>query len=280
LNATDLQYENLIAFRSDPVLVDLETFFYPGVRPFVVNRRSEIPEVAVPRIERSILGIGFLTFWDNGSAHSNCDFSAISGTGGQPNLFKTLKWFGANTDEMRSAYEQSRTKAGKNRVYLRGQLQSPSWFLGAIKRGFSDLFALVVVQRESFLQFLEKFQESDARLLSRQSRVYALMLERSLLPENLRSGFLRNISVDDFYRLALKGGYMSETLQVILDAEASALLKMNVLRFYVPVGNRSGVPNFSNLLWDSPIGTVQKKIGNLSLRSLKFHEEVIQETIY
>lgn len=279
LNATDLQYENLIASRADPVLVDLETFFYPEVRPFVINRHPENSSVSIPRIERSILGIGFLTFWDNGGAHTNCDFSAISGTGGQPNLFKTLKWIGVNADEMRPAYEQNRTKPGKNQVYLRGQLQSANAFAGAIKRGFSDFFKLVLDHKQSFSRFLDGFQGADSRLLFRPSRVYGLVLERSLLPENLKSAFKRNVSVDEFYRLALKGGYMSETLRTILDAEVSDLLRMNVPRFYIPVGDRRGLPDFADLQWESPMETVRKKIENLSVRSLSFHEEVIQEAI-
>jgi type 2 lantibiotic biosynthesis protein LanM len=276
LNATDLHDENLVAVGSAPVLVDTETFFAPELRPFVPKDAKNLP---LRRSASSLFASGFLTYWDRGLSYGQYDFSALTGTSDQPAASKVLQWVNVNTDRMCYVYTDRKRPPTKNRVFLRGVQQRAVDFKDQFCQGFSDLFSLVCREKDSFLQFVEQFAGAESRLLFRASQVYNKLLERSLLPENLVSGLRRNISIDQLYRPPLRKGYLSREFQPILDAEIDALLEMNIPRFHCRVKDGAGVPDFSSLLWESPLETVRRRIEKTAISDLPHHQEVIGEAL-
>jgi type 2 lantibiotic biosynthesis protein LanM len=276
LNATDLHDENLVAAGPNPVLVDTETFFTPEVRPFVPKGAEDLPLYRSPD---SLFSSGFLTFWDRGLSYGQYDFSALTGTADQPAVSKIVRWIDANTDQMRFVYVERERAPTKNRVLLRGNQQHATNFKEELCSGFGELFSLVCREKDSFLRFVNQFRGTQSRLLFRASQVYEKILSRSLSPENLVSGLRRNISIDQLYRPPLRKGYLSPELQRILDAEIGALLETNIPRFYCRVEGGAGVPDFSPLLWESPLETVRRRIEKAAISHLPYHQEVIREAL-
>ncbi len=223
-NATDLQYENLIAAGSDPILIDLETFFAPQVRSLVPGQRDQTRDGS----DRSVLDTGLLTFWVNSQSHPDHDFSGLSGSGGHVHIGQRLRWVHLNSDEMRPECEPVISKLGQNQVFLNGTDQHPHEFTREIIAGFSELFRFVLARKQSFIEFLSRFSDARSRLLFRPSQVYALLIKRSTVPENFVSGVRRSISLDQLYRPPIKGGYLSEELARIIEAEISAMLNLDV----------------------------------------------------
>lgn len=282
LNATDLQFENLIAHGSEPVLIDLETFFHPELRPLPSAGSPRPADLNGPPC-RCVLDTGLLTFWENSRSHLNSDFSGLSGTCGPSHGRSTLHWEAVNSNEMRPGNRPLTTVPGKNQVYYDGALQPPRNFTEDVASGFMELFGFIVAHKGAFLRFVEQFSRAHSRLIFRPSQVYRLLIQRAQAPENLVSGFRQNVSLEQLYRPPLKGRYLLPDLQRIIDHEIQAMLRLDVPRFYVPLDGRSVPdrrgPDFTPLLWEPPVATVQRKIEQSSCEVAEVQCEIIREAL-
>ncbi len=276
LNATDLQFENVIASGPEPVLIDLETFFHPELRP-LGSIGSPAAAGSVPT--RSVLDTGLVTLWEGSKSHPSADWSGLGGSASQTHTVKRLHWEAVNTSAMRPVYRPIQFPAVKNEVRWRGVPQVPGEHADDIAEGFTRLFAFVLARRDSFERFLGGFAGARARLIFRPSQVYALMLKRSLLPENLSSGLRRNVSLDQLYRPPLRGGYLSPALRNVLDLEIDAMLGLDIPRWYVPLtSGRDGAQSpFAPFLWEDPLETVRQRVGQADPMDASVHREVIVE---
>ena len=162
-------------------------------------------------------------------------------------------------------------------------MQSPSDFSDEIESGFADLHNFVFAHRETFLSFVKSLAGTKSRLVFRSTQLYSRLSKQSVSPTHLESGIRRSIVFEQLYRPALKAGYLSNPLQRVLDFETSALLQMDIPRFYIPtdsdalnMNSENGVQKF---LWEPPLKTVERRILHMSDATLRHHQEVIRQSL-
>ena len=283
LNAKDLLFENVIACASEPVLIDLEAFLQPEVRTFDQIDKALSGDHPAYQWRGSVIDIAFLPFWQFSSSHPTCDLSGLGCRNSDLPPISVNGWEQLNSDDMKPVLRSSGTYRARNEVLWNRKVQNAADFRPEIEWGFAELHNFILENRESFLLFIQTFDLSKSRLVFRSTQLYGRLLKQSLSPANLESGIRRSIVFEQLYRPALKGGYLSDQLQQVLDFEANALLNLDVPRFYLPANSdalpidaQNSIPKF---LWEPPLGTVERRIRHMSEATLQHHREVIRQSL-
>ena len=283
LNAKDLLFENVIACANDPVLIDLEAFLQPEVRTFDQIGKARSGDHPAYQWRGSVIDIAFLPVWQFSSSHPTCDLSGLGCRNDDLPPISVNGWDQLNSNGMRPVPYSSRTYRARNEVLWNGTVQKASDFSHEIGLGFAELHNFILENRESFLAFIQTFAQTKSRLVFRSTQLYARLMRQSLSPANLESGIRRSILFEQLYRPALKGGYLSNQLQQVLDFEASALLNLDVPRFYIPadsdalpIDDKNHIPKF---LWEPPLKTVERRVRHMSEATLQHHQEVIRQSL-
>ena len=283
LNAKDLLFENMIACGNEPVLIDLEAFLQPEVRTFDQIGKSFSGDHPAYQWKGSVIDIAFLPFWQFSSSHPMCDLSGLGCRNADLPPISANEWDRPNSDDMKPVVRFRKPYRARNEVLYAGAVQSASEFRHEIESGFAELHNFILERKESFLAFVQIFAKSKSRLIFRPTQLYSRLLKQSISPPNLESGIRRSIVFEQLYRPALKGGYLSNELQKVFDFEASALLELDIPRFYISsdsdnldVHSETLIPGF---LWESPLKTVERRIRHLSTAGLQHHQEVIRQAL-
>jgi type 2 lantibiotic biosynthesis protein LanM len=283
LNAKDLLFENVIACASEPVLIDLEAFLQPEVRTFDQIGKAFSGDHPAYQWRGSVIDVAFLPFWQFSSSHPTCDLSGLGCRNDDLPPISMNGWDQLNSDGMRPVLYSSRAYRARNEVLWNGNVQKASDFSREIELGFAELHNFILKNRESFLAFVQTFAQSKSRLVFRSTQLYGRLLKQSLSPTNLESGIRRSIVFEQLYRPPLKGGYLSNQLQQVLDFEAGVLLNLDVPRFYIPANSDTLTIDSKNrvakFLWEPPLKTVERRIHHMSEAALQHHQEVIRQSL-
>ncbi len=283
LNAKDLLFENLIACGSEPVLIDLEAFFQPEVRTFDQIGKTFPGDHPAYQWKGSVIDIAFLPFWQFSSSHPVCDLSGLGCRNEDLPPISVNEWVRPNTDAMKPLLRSTRPYRARNEVLFDGTVQNSADFCFEIESGFTELHNFILEKRESFLALVQTFARTKSRLVFRSTQLYGRLLKQSLSPANLESGVRRSIVFEQLYRPALKANYLSKQLQQVLDFEASALLQLDIPRFYIPTDSDALTIDSQNcvakFLWESPLETVERRIHHMSNGTLQHHREVIRQSL-
>ncbi|HEV8580816.1 MAG TPA: type 2 lanthipeptide synthetase LanM family protein [Thermoanaerobaculia bacterium] len=198
LEATDCHFENLIAARDQPVVVDLEALFHPRL----VGKEPRWPDerLAAKTMARSILRIGLLPFRIGGNEEfAGVDLSGVAAVAGQPTPQPVIQWQGTGTDEMRVVRERVIMEGGCNRPTLDGREIEAGEHTAEIAMGFAEMYRLLLRHREELLDAegpLAGFADAPVRAVLRPTRVYGLLLSESFHPDVLRDARDRDALFD------------------------------------------------------------------------------------
>jgi lantibiotic modifying enzyme len=169
LRATDIHHENLIAFRDQPVVVDLETIGHPRNAPI--------------SFEQALLETGMLPTGEP------LDFSALGATEAFDTPFR------------------HRVPLRENVPTLHSELRPAALHIPAVMRGFAAMYECLLLHDAHAV--LERFGGRRVREIRRSSNAYGLLLQQSRHPEFLRSSDdrralfrrLRNVSENELIAL-------------------------------------------------------------------------------
>jgi class II lanthipeptide synthase len=215
LQATDFHLENLIAAGEDPVLVDLESLFHPGL---VSAPRTASESLADEVMDRSVLRVGLLPrqIWLNEQSQG-IDLSGLGGAPGQLTPFEIPYVEEAGTDEMRISRKRMEMPTGQNRASLNGVNVNLPEFSEAIVAGFTKVYGILQQHSHDLLAEngpLARFAEDEVRVILRTTATYASLLQESHHPNLLRRGLDRERYFD---RLWLAAERQPELARVIAD---------------------------------------------------------------
>lgn len=167
----DIHYENIIASKDHPFLIDLETLFH-------AHLRSAEEEADLEIMQHSVLVTGLLPFFHFGAnGEKGRDVSGL----GQEDDFQSMpKWKNLHTDAMQQIEVQQISSRTANQVIYRNQVQSPSQFIDFIVKGFTRMYTFI--QRKKGLLAKEgwfsQMAECPVRILIRSTRVYHNLLKK------------------------------------------------------------------------------------------------------
>jgi type 2 lantibiotic biosynthesis protein LanM len=197
LQANDFHAQNLIASGEHPMPIDLETLFHASP---VRSDTHPIDRLVHRANEDSVMKIGLLPrrVWSRGEA-DGIDISGIGGGVAQTAPDPTLCWEAPGTDQMRVARDRFTMSGEHNRPLLLDQEVSPARYGETIGAGFAAMYRLLMSRRDELCSPggpLRAFADSAVRVILRDTRTYAVLLEESFHPDFLRNALDRDLLLD------------------------------------------------------------------------------------
>ncbi len=234
LQGTDCHYENLIASGEHPVLVDVETLFYPRVTPDLQDSDSDAILRSQDILTSGVLGTGLLPAFETTPEGQTQDVGGIS-AGLQQTPLKISQWEHANTDGIEFVEALVQPDSGTNVPRCEGQPIPPEEFEAEILSGFQEVSQFLIEHREQIVAPdgpLAAFRRVRTRYIFRNTKVYARILQQSLHPRFLADAADRFIHLDTLSR-PLLGDTRLRAFWAILDEERRALERLDVPRFEI-----------------------------------------------
>ncbi len=209
LAGDDCHYDNIVASGEHPLLVDMETFMHPQPQPYEDDAAEEnlgARTTATETMRASVLSTGLLPRWMISKEGRSHDASGLGGVEDQESFDKMPRWVAVNTDAMTLRQEYMTLRPTQNVVVLDGKRLSPNDYVEEIVDGFAGLYRLLVAQRDAMLAPdgpLAEFADQPVRFMLRDTRAYALVLERALQRQHLRDGAVFSVELDVLSRALL-----------------------------------------------------------------------------
>jgi type 2 lantibiotic biosynthesis protein LanM len=255
LQGTDTHYENLVASGDQPVLVDAETLFHPRLPLSIAADFDGEGAVDPDDFTRALSDSGWFP------PAAGPDFSALGATGSVMTAFPAATCVEVNSDRVTFAYAPFRAPSRQNVPTLNGRREVAASHPAPIVEGFSEMFRLVLRERDSLVDLIRGFRGPPGRFVARSSNTYGLLLQASLSPDALRDGAERGLLFERLRRTALRREERPDHWP-ILDAETQALERMDVPR--VPSTDTEAA-----CCWPSPVRQVTARIARASERDLE-----------
>lgn len=207
LEATDFHHENLIAAGEHPILIDQEAFFHPRIKGAELSAEELLNANAM---SFSVLRVGLLPYQIMLNAElEGIDISGIGGKEGQQTPWPVPQWQDNGTDQMRLVRKKGTMIGTDNRPMLNGQDVDPLTYRADLLRGFTQMYRLLMTQREALLAGpLENFAHDEIRLILRPTQTYAELLFEGSHPDVLRDALNRDRFFDHLWALAEKCPYL------------------------------------------------------------------------
>jgi type 2 lantibiotic biosynthesis protein LanM len=208
LGGNDCHYENLIANGEHLVLIDMETLMHHEH-----EHAEDFPQATALMVSSekfwndSVLRTGLLPCWDiNKDNRIAYDISGLGSVDPQQSPWRSLQWQFVNTDKMHQVYQTVKMPVAQNVPMLNGVPLSPNDYLEDLVAGFEQMYQFLIEQRQFLLgqsSPLVALQAQQVRFICRPTKVYAILLQKTLTPELLQNGIDRSIELDILARAFL-----------------------------------------------------------------------------
>ncbi|MFI7230552.1 type 2 lanthipeptide synthetase LanM family protein [Nonomuraea angiospora] len=273
LDGADFHFENLIACGDQPLLVDLEAILHPAV-----HERAN-PDPALTALDESVARVGLLpsVVWseDGGAA----DLGGVGGDAGAVLPFKSVRWAGAGTDEMRLTREHEVLPGSRNRPVLEGRAVGPGEFAQELRAGFRAAYRAIAAGRDELDGLLDAFAGDTVRVVMRGTQLYGTLLLESTHPDVMRDALDRD-RVLDHLRVASAGDPARLRL---VEAEIADLWSGDIPLFTTrpestSVWSGRGVP-FDGVLRQESLAHARAKLAGMGERDLAVQDWVVQASM-
>ena len=222
LGTKDLHYENIIAFGSYPVLIDLETL--TNIQ-YNHNRLTANDEIFY-QLSQSVLYTGILPFYHWNQEGKGVNSSVISGTVGQQYPFKVPVIIYGGTSDMRIAYRYAESVKNQNLATIRGEFREPLLYMENLQKGFRAAYFAVMKKKEEFRILLRRLKGLKCRYLLADTQRYSMVLSGSYHPE-----LLKNQAERERFLYSMEKGRKKDEKEIV-DREVKALSGGDIPYFY------------------------------------------------
>ncbi|MEV4755971.1 type 2 lanthipeptide synthetase LanM family protein [Micromonospora sp. NPDC049559] len=232
VRATDFHGENLIAVGDQPVLVDLETLFEPGLPRLTMVGESGAERAVAELTTGSVLQAGLLPTGAWQTAQGNADLSGLGWSPGQHSPMRLPYLDAEGTDTMRMRIRRQDLGAPAHRP-VAGDAELRLLDYGDdVSAGFAEVYRALLRHRAEVAEVLRAFAGDEVRVLIRDTVTYAMLLDTSFHPDVLARGLDRERHFDWLWRDAV----YRPGLAGVVEAERRDLWRNDVPAFSATVG--------------------------------------------
>lgn len=267
LRGRDVHWENVIATRAGPVVIDAELLLQP---------------VADGESPASPLLTGLLSCLQTGPDGEIVDVGGLRGDRIEHGPTAERIWTGLGTDNMRVSEQFQPIGPKANRVLLNGVVQDPGDHAASFVSGFTDLYRGLVAHRDALLAAggpLDSLGAMRARVLVRPSHHYAAALHALADPRFQQDGRRWGCALDTLNRRYKFSLSMPRTWSFVA-AERAALERLDLPSFSNAVDTTDVLDGdrviASGFFRDSGLSAVKALIRELSEDDLRSHAAVLQ----
>ncbi|MCT2585458.1 type 2 lanthipeptide synthetase LanM family protein [Actinophytocola gossypii] len=191
VRATDVHYENLIAHGDQPVLVDLETLFHPGLAPG--GSGDPAADALAASVHRTAL-LPLVFVGEGGVA----DLSGLGGDHGH-SPSTVVDWLDAGTDRMRLTRRPAEMSGAANRPRIGTSETDPGDHEPALLAGFRQAYDAIAAHRTELADLVAGCADLRVRVVTRPTWMYATLLDETTHPEVLRDAVDRDRALSVLY---------------------------------------------------------------------------------
>ena len=233
VRTTDLHYENLIATRESPAVVDAETVLSPDPP----GESSQLPDLQVRShaIYSSPLRSALVPY---NTDQTQVDRSGLGMSEPDTESMPSLEWTNLGTDALDVSYEYGQVVPEENVPRLDGEPAPPWLFSEDVLAGFERAQTATMTAREEVAAAMRAtLADVDTRIVPRFSITYAATLATLSNPEYLRDGFTHELKLvetllDQWSNCTFSGA--DELQRQVVTAERDAMLRRDIPRFATP----------------------------------------------
>lgn len=175
--ATDCHWENFIAVAGRPVLIDAETLFHPDT----VEQKG--------RRFHGVVRSGYLPHWERTASGYLWESGGLRASSGEPAVEE--KYAMMNSHWMKRKTVLKEQEPAPNMPLYKGRTVTTPDYLDALLSGFETAYSAVLAKREtspSARDLFAAFQGHPVRLIYRNTKLYADLIDQALGPESMGSG--------------------------------------------------------------------------------------------
>lgn len=226
----DMHYENIIAYGSHPVPIDLEMILQPNTPE---NELSAPEQKAFNTINKKIMGsvltVGMLPIY---TRLPNNKIMDMGGLNGDARSFLQGTWHNINTDAMRWSKEKQIQDNFPNIPHIGDHYAKLGDYLEQFITGFEQYshFLLKIRDARGSSYFLDSFKQLPVRKLIRPTRFYSMLMQRLKDYRQMEDGITWSVQADFLARLA-DWDNPSDIIWPLQKSERKALLNLNVPHF-------------------------------------------------
>lgn len=266
LNGADFHFENIIAHGSQPVLIDLETFFQEAVPLNLSNEQKS---------STSVLSTAMLPFDFFPNKDQKIDMSGLT-KGGIKAPIKIKQLSNVGTDSMKYEDKDIYIPNGKNLPEFQGEIFLYNHFKNAIYNGFSSFLNKIIENKAQVISFIDAhFQNLYVRIVLRPTMKYKELLDYSYHPVAMYNAIERERILQNLWAYPFK-------ISSIIKYEYNDLLKGDIPLFLLNTSKtslfNSEKEEIHNVFDISPIKLVKEKINNLDTKEIEKQLELIKKS--
>ncbi|MTI49764.1 MAG: type 2 lantipeptide synthetase LanM [Firmicutes bacterium] len=278
LGGNDIHFENIIASKDTPYIIDLETLFQ---NTDGIYQEIDLAETQTNRnVANSVLSIGILPLigLNQNEEGTGVDISALNGTK-QKLPFKVLKPKNVNTSDMIFEYDYAELSDAKNIPLLNGERIPFYNYVDDIINGFNIMGEFILENKADFLQKLDE--------LFGQDEVIVRLLIKATANYGALSNFINhpNYLNDMVYLEKLLDNLMSfpyRDKKIIL-REIEAMSQNDIPVFFRPVNNLDLIydngEREKDILTSNPLDIIRNKISSLDNDAIEKQINYIKITL-
>lgn len=232
LGLSDLHFENIVATPRGPVPVDLETLCCG--RPRRTGNQGALGELQHAFYFDSVVRTALLPNFVVDPVGNVSDLGGLSGgPGGEGSqTVKVRQWQAVNTDEMRESVVSLPMPLPTNRPRVDGASVDASTLTPDILEGWRSAAQAVSDEavRQRLLALCEPLQDLPTRFILRNTKIYASLIQKSLLPAHLRSGWDFGLVFEPLWRALRLAGDAQEKREMagIVPEEIAAVTGLDI----------------------------------------------------
>lgn len=283
---TDFHFENIVAAKDQPILVDLETIMHPQLNVAAdIAATGGAHYLAQVRVQEGILSTGLLPWWVTNDDGVAIDVSGLGCNVEQDGIDRVARWSNPNTDHMELVYEFGAIPVSGNVVRLGGQAVSSDAHTASIVDGFRTMHAILRRNRDKLLgpdSPLLAFAEHDVRFLFRDTRVYGNLLLSTLGCEPLQDGVLRSIELDILSKPLLHTNSASQFWS-LRRSEQAALERLDIPYFSASANTDAigleGGGELAGIFVEAPLNRALARIGGLEGDDIEALSKIIRSSL-
>jgi len=277
-NASDFHYENVIAKKNTPVLIDHETIVQPKInKNFLKFFKSFLNK----EIEDSVVSTMLLpNHKEETMPVGTCGYGYHKQKSRQVLKKEFIDRYNDNWRSVTRFAEESFKK--ENIPTLKGVSVYPISHLKELLSGFEKSYNLFK-DKKSFLVSgktspILTFENKTIRFIWRATNVYAKILKQMELPKNLKSIKNYEQKIKDYLFVAFKNVPEDSELMKIYHHEVAHMLKGDIPFFEVNTSSKDLITDFGvikNFFELNCLDNFKRKINKLSNQDLKYQKQII-----